>query len=211
MKRKAKKKTSLINSISIKGTLLTDGSDIARNLNEYFASIPHDIIKDVPLVERTCANAQEIIHEPPLEIIPGNFDLVNHPVDVCEMFKAANELKPKTSTDLNGISMFFLKDILINIQVPLCYLINRSFATGTFPKQFKIAKIVPIFKGGDKTNLDNYRPISLLDNFSKIFEKIMHNRLSMFLEAKDLISEYQFGFRKSHSTIHPILLAQNLL
>ncbi len=211
MKRKAKKNTSLINSISVNGTLITNGSDIARNLNEYFASVPHDIIKDVPSVERPRADAQEIIRETSPEIIPGNFDLVNNPVDVCEMFKAVNELKPKTSTDLNGISMSFLKDILINIQVPLCYLINRSFATGTFPEQFKTAKIVPIFKGGDKINLDNYRPISLLDNFSKIYEKIMHNRLSTFLEAKDLISEYQFGFRKSHSTIHPIILAQNFI
>ncbi len=59
--------------------------------------------------------------------------------------------------------------------------------------------------------MDNYRPISLLNNFSKIFEKIMHKRLVDYLEGRGLLSESQFGFGKSHSTIHPIILAQNFI
>jgi hypothetical protein len=69
----------------------------------------------------------------------------------------------------------------------------------------KIAKVVPIFKNGDPLILDNYRPISLLSNFSKIIEKVMCNHLTLYLESNNLISKHQFGFRKKHSTVHPIL------
>jgi len=68
-----------------------------------------------------------------------------------------------------------------------------------------MAKVVPIFKGGDKTSPDNYRPISLLPNFSKIIEKVMCNRLTHYLESNNLLCMEQFGFRKSHSTLHPLL------
>ena len=71
--------------------------------------------------------------------------------------------------------------------------------------------MVPIFKAGDRFSPDNYRPISLLPNFSKILEKIVSNRLIVFLEEHNLISEHQFGFRKGHSTIHPLMLFMNNL
>ena len=73
----------------------------------------------------------------------------------------------------------------------------------------KIAKVVPIHKSGAKDLMDNYRPISLLCTFSKILEKIMYNRLSDFLETNNLLSPQQFGFRKSHSTVHPLTLFVN--
>ena len=68
-----------------------------------------------------------------------------------------------------------------------------------------MAKIIPIFKNGDPLSLDNYRPISLLSAFSKVLEKIICNRLVVFLEANNLINKNQFGFRKKHSTSHPII------
>ena len=68
-----------------------------------------------------------------------------------------------------------------------------------------MAKIIPIFKNGNPLSLDNYRPISLLSAFSKVLEKIICNRLVVFLEANNLINKNQFGFRKKHSTSHPII------
>jgi hypothetical protein len=75
--------------------------------------------------------------------------------------------------------------------------------------QLKIAKVVPIFKSGDPSSMDNYRPISLLSNFSKILEKIVVNRLTDFLESNKLLSQFQFGFRKSHLTLHPLVHFMN--
>jgi hypothetical protein len=82
-------------------------------------------------------------------------------------------------------------------------------ATGIVPIQFKIARVVPVFKGGDSTSPDNYRPIALLSNFSKILEKIVAKRLMTFFEANNILSGAQFGFRAGHSTVHPMVLLHN--
>ena len=76
--------------------------------------------------------------------------------------------------------------------------------TGIVPSKFKVVKVVPIFKSGDTSDMNNYRPISLIYNFCKILEKIVFLRLSEFLAEKNIISPEQFGFRPSHSTIHPM-------
>ena len=69
----------------------------------------------------------------------------------------------------------------------------------------KIAKVIPIFKKGDKQEVNNYRPISLLTGSSKILERRIYTRLIKFLEINDIFSNLQFGFRKKHSTSHALL------
>ena len=71
--------------------------------------------------------------------------------------------------------------------------------------QLKSAKVVPIFKSGDKHNFTNYRPISLLSSFSKLLEKIVARQVSGFLNKHKLLYEHQYGFRKIHNTSHPII------
>ena len=71
---------------------------------------------------------------------------------------------------------------------------------------FKTAKVVPIHKKGNVTNVSNYRPISLLCSMSKILEKLMYNRGKSFLNKQKFFYKYQFGFRKNHSTLHAISL-----
>ena len=104
-----------------------------------------------------------------------------------------------------------IKKLISSIATPLYHIFTKSFECGVIPSQLKIAKVVPIFKSGDKTNPSNYRPISLLPNFSKILEKLMSNRLSSFLENNNLFSPKQFGFRKNHSTVHPLMHFINTL
>lgn len=81
--------------------------------------------------------------------------------------------------------------------------------TGTVPKLYKITKVVPIFKSGDSSEPNNYRPISLISNFAKILEKIVQKRLVNFLNDNDILSTNQFGFRKRNSTLHPLTLLLN--
>ena len=69
----------------------------------------------------------------------------------------------------------------------------------------KIALVIPIFKKGDNQDCNNYRPISLLPNISKLFEKLIHNRLSKFLEENKCLFSKQFGFRNKHSTTHALI------
>ena len=65
--------------------------------------------------------------------------------------------------------------------------------------------MIPIFKTGDKKDTLNYRPISILTFFSKIFEKTMYNHLISFIDKENILYKFQFGFRKSHSTNHAII------
>ena len=73
---------------------------------------------------------------------------------------------------------------------------------GIFPSLNKEADICPIHKKDERTKGENYRPISLLPNISKIFERIMFTRLDSFLDSSEIIYKYQFGFRKHYSTNH---------
>ena len=76
---------------------------------------------------------------------------------------------------------------------------------GRFPNKLKSAIVIPIFKKGDSTHAENYRPISILSNISKIFEKVMYKRIYNFLESHNIISDTQFGFRQNHSTEHALI------
>ena len=74
-----------------------------------------------------------------------------------------------------------LKVVSDIIVVPLCHILNLSFSTGVFPNALKVAKVIPLHKGGSTQDMNNLRPISLLSIFDKIFEKIMHKKLYDFL------------------------------
>ena len=87
----------------------------------------------------------------------------------------------------------------------LVIIINKSFESGIFPDALKLTKVIPIFKSGSKLDMNNYRPISLLSTFSKIFEKLMHLRLYKFLENNKVIYQSQFGFQKNKSTKHSFI------
>ena len=82
----------------------------------------------------------------------------------------------------------------------LTNLINLSFVKGVFPNVLKMAEVLPTFKKGDKTEKNNYRPISLISNVSKILQKLIYKRLYSFLEENNSFYPYQFGFRPTHST-----------
>ena len=87
----------------------------------------------------------------------------------------------------------------------MCRIINLSFQTGIFPDILKVAKVIPLHKGGSTQELNNFRPISLLSIFDKIIEKIMHKRLYEFIEEHDILFKNQFGFRKNSSTAHSLI------
>ena len=80
-----------------------------------------------------------------------------------------------------------------------------SITHGTFRNELKISRIIPLYKGEGTQLIENYRPISVLPYFSKIFEKVMFTYVIEFLEENNILYEYQFGFRKYHSTSHAII------
>ena len=101
---------------------------------------------------------------------------------------------------MNGIPNKILKDNSTYLS-PFCEeLFNLSIETNTFPDDFKIGKVAPVFKSGDKEDLNNYRPISVLPTIARIFERLLCNQLYDYLTAKKLLGDEQYGFRSLHST-----------
>ena len=126
--------------------------------------------------------------------------------DSQEILLIIDSLENNKAVGPNSIPTDVLKLLKNNICYPLKEIINLSFATGIYPTKLKEAKVIPIFKNkGDSLLVSNYRPISLLSNINKIFEKIVYKRLYSFLERLNCIYELQFGFRAKHSTNHALL------
>jgi len=109
-------------------------------------------------------------------------------------------MNTSASCGVDRIPITVIKSIVDSISPILAILINHSLTTSSFPDALKVAKITPIFKSGDKSILTNYRPISLLNSFSKIYEKVFLNRLNAHLLKFNILHDDQFGFRKNRST-----------
>ena len=105
---------------------------------------------------------------------------------------------------MTSILMFFKSVLAVFVILSNVYLIYQS-KKGIFPDDLKIAKVTPIYKADDKSDLSNYRPISKLSYFSKILERIMYNRLYQYLTENKILYPKQFGFQKGHSTEHIIV------
>ena len=123
--------------------------------------------------------------------------------NITTILSGINNSSPGWDNILSVILKPFIKEYI----KPLTYVINKmSFETGKFPNLLKIAKIIPIFKSGDKTMVSNYRPISVLPVFAKVYEKIMANHPLEFLNSNNTLYNLQFGFCKHFSTSHAIIL-----
>lgn len=127
-------------------------------------------------------------------------NLFLQPTDIFEVSALISQLKLDSAPGSDGIKPSIIKDACSEIVVPLTHIYNLSLSSGTFPKSWKVAVLIPIHKSGPKTLPENYRPISLLPIFSKILERIVNTRLMKYLEKFHLLSDRQFGFRGGLST-----------
>ena len=114
-------------------------------------------------------------------------------------------LKINKSTGYDDISFNVVKNCFGVLHKPLLHIFNLFLQTGIFPDELKIARVTPLFKGGENYELGNYMPISVLSCFSKILEKIMYNRLYKYLTDISMLYKNQFGFQEGHSTKHVIV------
>ena len=131
---------------------------------------------------------------------PTRNSLSIKPVTKEEIQQEIKLLKNNKAIGPQSIPTKLFKTFNKALSEPLSNLINLSFIKGVFPNVLKTAQILPTFKKGDKTEMNNYRPISLISNVSKILEKLMYKRLYTFLEENNSFYSYQFGFRPNHST-----------
>jgi len=123
-----------------------------------------------------------------------------HAITEKELLELISSLQPKSSSGFDLLTNRMLKKEKITMSKLLIGLINETIVSNVFPEALKVAKVVPIFKKGETTNLNNYRPISLLPVLSKILEKVINKQITEKLDAMHIIDDNQYGFRAGHST-----------
>ena len=184
-------------SLLINNELTTDPTLIAQEFNNYFSGIAGKLQASIYSQGQ---NFHDYLHN------SSEQSLFIKPTNKYEIIDTINRNITNKSSGPNSIPNDILHLMKHVIAEPLADIINLSFATGIYIDKLKISKVIPIYKEKDSNLLSsNYRPISLLSNINKIFEKIMHNRLYEFLEMNNSIYKNQFGFRKSHSTTHALI------
>ena len=170
--------------------------DIAEVFNNYFCRIASELSDRLP-------NS----HINPTHYLKNNFQnsMLLPAISNYDAKNTLRSLKNKNS-NVNEIAVSVLKHNSDIFSIPLTILFNQSITTGTFPSILKKAKVTPILKTGPNNNPKNYRPISNLNIFSKIFESLMKNSLMSYLEKKNILNPTQFGFRRNHNTFQALNL-----
>ena len=165
-----------------------------NSLNKHFATIGSRLPSKLPIENLT------------LNMPANENSMVIFPTDELEIGKIISNLKNKKSHGHDGISNEILKCCSPIVEPYLANAFNRAIEESKFPSAFKIAKIIPLFKKGDRSKLENYRPISLLSSLSKVFEKLLYQRMINFCEINQLFTSAQFGFRSKKSCADAIML-----
>ena len=184
------KSRNLLDEIRFENVKISNNQEKSEIFNKYFCSIGENIASNVQA------------HGEHLKYLRGNFinSFFLNPTNPQEVFSTINNLKPKSNNNINSIPPCVLKATNYIICHPLSKLINLSFSLGKFPRLLKMANVIPIPKQGDLTLIENFRPISLLNIFSKVFEKIVYKRLINYLDTNKILFHNQFGFRAGKST-----------
>ena len=177
--------------------------DASHNFNKYFTSIASNLISENYPVS---ANSTDEFRQ----YLKPQTALYSHTkFETSDLKSLINGLNNNKST---YFSPRVLKQLSDFIAPTVINLYNKCYDEGYYPDDLKTAKVLPLFKNiGHITNLINYRPISMLPIFSKLFEKLIHQKLWKYLEENKIINENQFGFRSYHSTTHALISATEKL
>lgn len=170
------------------------------DFNTFFTTIADTIINTLPNLNINSYDKLE-----PNIISTKSCSFFLHPVTPEEVKDAIMCCKNSHSFDIYDINSKILKATYDIFLIPFTILINLIFTTGIFPDVFKHSKVIPLYKKGDPSLLDNFRPISIIPIFAKIIEIILKNRLTKYFVTNDLFNDSQFGFRQNRSTIDAVL------
>ena len=192
-----KKTTSKASFFVHNDAKITDSQSISNLFNTFFVNVGKSLSDKIPPTNRSAMSYIKSTYSKSFYMKPTNRN---------ELIIAIKNLKPNSSSGWDEVSPKVIQFCHVQLVDPLVHLINLSFEQGVFPDALKIAKVIPLFKNGDMTRFTNYRPISVLSVFSKLFERLFYNRLIDFLNQENILYDKQFGFRKAHSTQLALIL-----
>ena len=181
-------KVLCLTSSATLGVTNTD-NEKAKLFNQYFFSVYTKSNFQVPNLDglNPSANTLETIH-------------LTEP----DVFRAIANLNPYKATGIDLIAFRILKSCACTLSLRLLHLSTISLNTSSIPYEWKIHKIIPVHKSNDKTSVTNYPPTSLLCNISKVFERLIYDKVISTV-AKS-ITPHKFGFQKGHLTLQQLLL-----
>ena len=179
-----------IDRIVVDNKRLSSPSDMSDAFNDFFVNIASRLESNLPKTDL----------DPLDNLSPRNINEMPIPnISLNEVVKVIKSLKNKTC-NTNDFAPKIIKNNVHLLATPLTQLINQSVSQGKFPQKLKTATVIPLYKKGDKSDLNNFRPISLLNVFSNVFERVIKKHLVDFIEENSIISSSQFGFQKGKST-----------
>ena len=185
--------TVLPNTLKLNDEIITEKKSMLDSLNQHFISsgllFEQEMKQDMSQVDYSLSG----------ENVLCDFDLAL--IAKEEVYNALIKLNTKKSSGPDGLDPYFLKIAAEHIAEPLTYIFNLTIETGIIPSVWKSAYVTPLLKGGDRSNPNNYRPISKLSALAKVLEGLISDQLKDFLTANSILNELQSGFRKKHSTV----------
>ena len=179
-----------ISEVVVDGDSINDKTSIAQSFNDYFSGIASSLASKIPPVQTDPLN---YVHNH--NGIRFEFKILSRS-DVRDVIINLNN----SAAGIDDIQPKIIKFVVDEILDVITYICNLSFKDGLFPSELKLAKISPIFKSGAKTDISNYRPISVLPAISKILEKLANSQLNEYLDRNNITNNNQYGFRKFRST-----------
>jgi len=199
---------SNINKIIRNGLTINNSSDIANSFNDYFCDIGNNLHSQS--LNNNTTNRSSSSYKNYFGPSRSNSFFCSD-ITLSELLATVNNLKQSSSCVGSFMSSSLLKNCIDHIAEPLLFIFNLSFDKGVFPEQLKLSRVIPIFKKGSKMNMSNFRPISITNPLGKVLEKLMHTRMTSYLEKFNILYDYQFGFRKSYSTSIAVIDVVNMI
>ena len=179
------------------GKAITEGAEIASGFCEFYCKVGPKLAAKIPK-ERDGAFK---------DYLGDRIDesLILSPTTPSEIEELCLALEPGKGMGWEGFSPRVIKGVAKELSGSLSRLYNSCIREGYYPGDFKIARVVPVFKAEDPTEFSNYRPVSVLPVLSQLFERVIQKRLVHFLDRNKVTIPGQYGFRAGHSTAMAVL------
>ena len=176
--------------------MLTKECDMLEALNHHFVSVALNLEKQIDIKpEDDCLK----------HVTPVRDKMKFKAIDEGYVLNAISLLEKGKASGPDKVSVTLVQDAAKSISYPLASIYNSSINNGVFPEVWKVAKVTPIYASIAKTDVNNYRPISVISVLSRMLKRISHDQLFEFLQTNNTLIDNQVTFRKLYSTMTSLI------
>ena len=194
-----KAKNSHVKELKIDEVIINDPSEMSNAFNDYFAEIAPELANVIPTLSDKASYLDYVTDT--------KTRFYFSPITESQVLFVLNNLNLAKAAGLDRLSARIIRESADLISFAICRIFNCSLETGVFPDDWTFAKVTPLFKHGERNDINSYLPISVISVVAKVFERIVYDQLYSFLSYNHIISERQSGFRSLHSTLTALIEA----